>query len=427
MSHILSIVRYSRSLAVAATLAGACPALEAQAPLTLEEAARIAADRSQQLAAQDAAASAAREMAVAAGEPADLVLTFGLDNVPVNGADAWSLTRDSMTMRSIGVVRALTRDEKRTARAARYEREAEAAVAGRSFELANLQRETALAWLDRHYAERRRGLLLQQRDEAALQVEAADLAYRSGRGGQADAFAARASVALIEDGIAAAERDTDLARIRLARWVGAAAERPLAAPPALEFGTFNAAELEAGVAHHPMLTMLAWEEQVANADAAIAHANKRPDWSIDLRYSLRGSAYSDMVSVNVMRPIQWRQANRQDREVAARLATAQQLRAQRDEQTRAHIAEAQTLLEAWEANHARLERYTTVLIPLATERTRAATVAYGTGRESLEAVLDARGAEIESRIAELDLELETARLWAELNYLIPASHTQVQP
>jgi outer membrane protein TolC len=412
---------------VAATLAGACQALKAQEPLTLDEALRLAADRSQQLVAQDAAATAAREMAVAAGEPADLVLAFGLDNVPVNGADAWSLTNDFMTMRSIGVVRALTRDEKRTARAARYEREVEAAVAGRSFELANLQRETALTWLDRHYAEGRRDLLLRQRDEAALQIEAADLAYRSGRGGQADAFAARASVALIEDSLAAAERDIGLARIRLARWIGAAAERPLAAPPALDVTTFSAAELEAGVAHHPMLTMLASEEQVANADAAIARANKRPDWSIDLRYSLRGSAYSDMVSINVMRPIQWRQENRQDREVAARLATAQQLRAQREEQTRAHVAEAQTLLEAWQSNHARLERYTAVLIPLATERTRAATVAYGAGREPLKAVLDARAAEIETRTAELGLGLETARLWAELNYLLPGGHAQVQP
>ena len=44
-----------------------------------------------------------------------------------------------------------------------------------------------------------------------------------------------------------------------------------------------------------------------------------------------------------------------------------------------------------------------------------------------QAALDARVAEIETRTAELDLELETARLWAELNYLIPAEHAQVQP
>ena len=59
-----------------------------------------------------------------------------------------------MTMRSIGVMQQFTRGDKREARAARFDREAEAAQAGRTYALANLQRETALAWLDRYYQER---------------------------------------------------------------------------------------------------------------------------------------------------------------------------------------------------------------------------------------------------------------------------------
>jgi outer membrane protein TolC len=422
VSYVHSVVQCLRAAVVVAPLAVAWTALEAQEPLTLDEALRLAAERSQALVAQDAAASAARNMAVAAAEPQDLAFTFGLDNVPVNGADAWSLTRDFMTMRSIGVVRVLTRDDKRTARAARFEREADAAGAARLLGLANLQRDTALAWLERHYAEALHGMLRAQRDAAALQVEAADIEFRTGRGAQSDVFAARLSVATIDDGIAASERDIDLAGIRLARWIGSAAERPLAAPPALDIDTLSHAELEAGVGHHPMITMLAWEEQVANADALIASANKRPDWSLDLRYSLRGSAYSDMISINLSRPLQFRHEDRQDREVAAKLAVAEEMRARREEETRAHLADARTLLEAWRANRARLERYASELIPLALERTRTATVAYGTGREPLTAVLAARVAEIETRLAELDLELETARLWAELEYLIPEGH-----
>ena len=422
MSNIRSVFRYLRQLAALSALAGASAPLGAQDPLTLDEALRLAAERSQELVAQDAAASAARDLALAAAEPQDLVLTFGLDNVPVDGADAWSLTRDFMTMSSIGVVRVLTRDDKRTARSARFDREADAAAAARLLALANLQREAALTWLERHYAEALRDVLRAQRDEAALQVEAADIAFRTGRGAQSEVFAARSSVAVIDDRIAASERDIELAEIGLARWIGPAAERPLASLPALDVGTLSHAELEAGVGHHPMITMLAWEEQVANADAAIASANKRPDWSLDLRYSMRGSAYSDMISINVSRPLQFRHEDRQDREVAAKLAVAQGMRARREEETRGHLADARALLEAWRANRARLERYASELIPLAIERTRAATVAYGTGREPLGAVLEARVAEIETRVAEINLELETARLWAELKYLIPEGH-----
>jgi outer membrane protein TolC len=409
----------SYRLSFISIIALVCAPLGAQEPLTLDEALRLSAERSQTLVAQDAAVSAARHMAVAAGEPQDLMLMVGLDNVPVEGPDAWSLTDDFMTMRSIGVVRALTRDEKRTARAARFEHEAEAAAAGRSLELANLQRETALAWLERYYAERRQGLLLAQREAAALTVEAGDLAYRGGRGAQTDLFAARSALALVEDRIAATERDITVAGILLDRWIGAAAERPLAEPPSFDIAAVDDADLQTGVGHHPMILMLAWEEQAANAEAAVARASKRPDWSLDLRYGARGSAYTDMISINVSRPLQWRHEDRQDREVAAKLATAEEMRARRDEQSRIHLAEARTLLEAWQANRSRRERYASTLIPLAAERTQAATVAYGSGRETLAGVLEARVAELEARVAMLDLEHETARVWAELQYLVP--------
>ena len=67
-------------------------------------------------------------------------MTAGINNLPINGPDSFSLTRDFMTMRSIGVMQQFTRGDKREARAARFDREAEAAQAGRTSALANLQR-----------------------------------------------------------------------------------------------------------------------------------------------------------------------------------------------------------------------------------------------------------------------------------------------
>jgi outer membrane protein TolC len=422
VSYDIFVTRALRSLSASAVLLGASALLHAQEPLSLEEALRLAAERSQALVAQDAAASAARHMAVAASQAPDPVLRAGVDNLPVNGPDEFSLTRDFMTMRSIGLMRELTRRDKRAARAARFEREAQAAEAERMLALADLERETALAWLDRYYGERMRDVLLAQRDEAALQIEAADLAYRSGIGVQSDVFATRSSVARIEDGIAAAERDIDVANVRLARWVGGAASRSLAAPPETGVVSLAAADLEAEVIHHPMIAALAKQEEIARADAEIARANKRPSWSIEVMYNLRGSAFSDMVSLNVWRPLQWRQRNRQDRELAAKLAVAEQMQAEREEETRAHLADAQALLEAWQGNRERLERYGSTLVPLAAERTVAATTTYRSGRGTLDAVLASRLDEIETRLDELGLELETARLWAELEYLIPAGH-----
>src|SRR5262245_46173914 len=75
-----------------------------QAPLTLAEALRLAETRALSVSASDAASRASREMAAAASQLPDPVLRAGIDNLPVNGPDAWSLDRDFMTMRRIGVM-----------------------------------------------------------------------------------------------------------------------------------------------------------------------------------------------------------------------------------------------------------------------------------------------------------------------------------
>jgi outer membrane protein TolC len=390
--------------------------------LSLDEAVSIAAERSLKLRAEGAAAMAARELAAVAAEAPDPVLTAGINNLPVNGPDEFSLGRDFMTMRSIALSRELTRHDKRDARATRFEREAEAAEASRTVALAELQRATATTWVERYYSDRMHEVMISQRQEAALQVEAADLSYRSGQGPQSDVFAARAAVAAIDDRLAEIVRDREVATIRLARWIGAAADRPLGAPPMMTAVSLSIADLDVQLEHHPQIALMFKQEQMARADAEIARTETRSDWTIEVMYSQRGSDFSDMMSVNVSRPLQWREGRRQGRHLAARLATADKMRAEREEETRAHIADARALLQAWQANRQRLERYSATLIPLAAERTTAATTAYGGGTGTLDDVLDARLGEIDVRLSHLELQLETATAWVEISYLVPAEH-----
>lgn len=394
----------------------------AQQALSLDAALRLAEERSRQLVAQDAAAGAARAMAAAAGQLPDPVLKAGISNLPVNGSDRFSLTRDFMTMRSIGVMQEFTRADKRQARAARFDREAEVAEAGRAVALANLRRDTAAAWLDRYYQGRMRDLLQTQRTELNLQIEGADAAYRGGRGTQADVFTARSALAQLDDRILAQERQIATAQTRLARWVGPGTSQPSTALPDLGSVRLDARNLEARIGEHPQLALMARQEAVARAEADIAQSNKRSDWSVELMYSQRGAAYSNMVSLNVSIPLQLDQRNRQERELAARLATAEQLQAQREEATRESTAEARSWLQQWQSNRKRLAQYDSSLIPLAAQRTQAVLAAYRGGAATLSAALEARRLEIDTRMERLRLEMETAALWAQLEFLIPANH-----
>lgn len=414
------------AIGIAAVLAAGAGAAHADT-LTLDQALRLAENRSRTLVAQDASASAARDMAVAAAQLPDPMLKAGINNLPVTGPDQFSLTRDFMTMRSIGVAQEFTREDKLKARSARFEREAEVAQAGRTLALANLQRDTATAWLDRLYQERMRDVLAAQRDEARLQIDAADAAYRGGRGSQADVFAARSAVAQIDDRIEQAEREITTAQTQLARWIGPAASDPLGSGPALETVRLSPQDLETQLAHHPEIAVMAKQEAVAQAEADLAQANKKTDVSVELMYSQRGPAYSNMVSLNFSIPLQWDQKNRQDRELAAKLANVEQKRAEREDATRAHVAEALAMLQEWRSDHDRLKRYDVSLLPLATERTRASIAAYRGGAGSLTSVLEARRAEIDTRIERLRLEKDAARLWAQLTYLVPAEHNMATP
>lgn len=410
-----------RSVAVVALLSQiTLPLRAAPGPLSLPEALRLAALRSQQLVAQDAVTRAARDMAVSAGQLPDPVLKLGVNNLPVNGPDRLSLTRDFMTMRSVGVMQEFTRSDKRKARTARFEREAEAAQAGRNLALANLQRDTAIAWLDRFYQEQLRGLLVTQRNETRLQIDAADAAYRGGRGSQADLFAARSAVGQLDDRVAQADRLIETAKTQLARWTGTATAMPLGSLPTLDTVRMRAEDLETQLAHLPQIDILMKQEAMAQAGADVAQASKDSDISVELMYNQRGPAFSNMVSLNVSIPLQWDQKNRQNREVSAKLAEVEKVRAEREESTRMLVAQAQAMLQEWRSNRERLGRYDVSLIPLAAERTRAAITGYRGATGTLTGVLEARRGEIDMRMERLRLEMDTARLWAQINYLLPA-------
>ena len=417
MSFLL--LRPGAVLAILASALGGSAIVAGAEPLTLEAAQRRAVARSLSIPAQDAAAAGAHELAVAAGQLPDPVLNLGVDNLPIDGVDRFSLARDFMTMRRIGFMQELTRAEKRHLRAQRFEREAEQSLAQKNALIAATQRDTALAWLDRYYTQTMIAVVGEQAGAVQREILAAESAYRAGRGSQADIFAAHGALAGLEDRKSELKRRVATATIALARWIGMDADAPLGDKPAIDTLRLNTGALDQELDHHPQIGVLAKQIEVAEAEARLAQADRKPDWSVELSYAQRGPAYSNMVSLGISIPLQWDRKNRQDRELAARLAQVEQARAQREDMRRAHIAEVQAMLREWENGRERLARYRGEIIPLAAERTRATLAAYRGAKASLNEFLQSRRNEIDVQIQALQLEADTARLWAQLNFLLP--------
>ncbi len=413
-----------RACALLVVLGVGGPAGAFDAPLTLAAAQRLAVLRSHQLAGYDYAASASRDMAVAAGQLPDPVLKAGIDNLPVSGRDRFSLGNDFMTMRRIGVMQELTGADKRQLRTQRFEREAARVLAEKAAALAAIERDTALAWLERHYAQRAAALLADQLARASLEIDAAQAAYRGGRISQAELLAARSTLAYIEDRNSEQRRRLVNAKTMLVRWSGPDADGPLANPPAMDAIALDAASLATQLAHHPQNAVLAQQEHVAQLEVKLAESNRRPDWSIELAFQQRGPAFANMASIGVSVPLQWDRARRQDRELSARLAMAGQARSEREEMLRSHIAQTRVLMTEWESGRERQARYERDLIPLARDRSEAVAAAYRGGKASLLELLASRRNETETQLQALQLQADTARLWAQLNFLVSAKETE---
>ena len=407
------------SLAFAAISLSALAPCHAAPALTLAEAQRIARDNAPQLQAQSAAVRAAEAAGISAGEFADPKLIVGLDNLPLDGADRFNIGRDFMTMRKIGFMQEFTRSDKLKLRGDRADAEIRKESALLALAQVTLQRDVALAWIDRHFAERQLDTLKELAREAELQVSAAQATLAGGKGQATDPFAARLAVAQLFDRITDAERLVARSQSQLARWIGDAAKLPLDPPPAFDKLARLHEDLIGGIDSLPHLAMYAPLQAIAEADVRLAHEAKHPDWSLEVAYAQRGPAFSNMLSIGVRIDLPIFQSRRQDPAIAAKTALAERVRAQTEDARRSHIAEFQSLAADWESGKKRLQRYQADFLPLAHERSEVALAAYRGGRSDLAMVLEARKGEIETRLNHLLAQGDLARAWANLNFLLP--------
>ncbi|MEJ5992389.1 TolC family protein [Ramlibacter sp. PS3R-8] len=407
-----------RRLVIAGCLVAPVLPSWSQPALSLQEAQRLALSRSRLLESFDSASGATRELAVAAGQLPDPVLKLGVENVPLSGPARFSLSRDDMTMQRIGVMQELTRGDKRRLRVERVQRDGERVRAERREAAAMIERESALAWIEQRYAQLLTQLVRQQVEENRLQVEGAELAFRTGRGSQADVFAARGAIASIEDRLRQTQRQVEGARVMLARWIGQeaavaapAGNVPWHQPPA-------AVALLQRLQDLPALQVLQAQVAAAETEVRQAQANRHPDVTVEAMYGRR-PAYPDMFSIGVSIPLPINRGDRQGREVAAKLATLTEAQARYQDALAAQEGAIRVQLTEWESDRQRVIRLQAELLPAARSRTEGAISAYRSGKGDLLAVLAARREELDAQMQVLQLEMDTARVWARLNFIVP--------
>jgi outer membrane protein, heavy metal efflux system len=391
----------------------------ADAPLPLSDAVRLADAQSPAIAARRAAAESATDAITAAGALPDPQLVAGVDNLPVSGEDPFSLTRDFMTMRKIGVVQEVTRGEKRELRTARAQAAAAREQALLTSAQLSVRESVARAWIARATAEQKVDLLRELEPRARAEVAAASAALGAGRGSAADGIAAKTAQAMLADRISQAAREAEDARIEFVRWLPEAAERPLGDAPDWTVLGMDPDSLVANATHHRELLAYDAAEQMANSEVALARAEKRPDWSVEFDYAQRGPHYSNMISLEFRVGLPLFAASRQDPTIASKQAAVVQIEAEREDARRMHSAELRKTVAAWRSARERVARYDSELVPLAEARAEATLAAYRGGRGDLQASLSAFDQVVETRIALAELRGSLGQAWAALHFAFP--------
>ncbi len=393
-------------LSIGATLASAWAVPVSAGPLTYEQAVRLAAANAPSLKARAAATAGARSSAVAADRLPDPTLDLGLQNFPVSGPNAGSFTRDDFTMATIGFSQTFPNLAKRHARAARAAADIGIAEAGELVEGRNVRLETALAWVDLYYGERR----LRQLDllDASLDDLQKTVTARLASG------SARPSQALEPDQLRAAiaDRRAEMAavvaqaRARLARYTGDPDPQATGDPPMLDVDPIR---LRAGIDALPALRAQDARIAVAEADVRLARADKRPDWKVGVTYGRRDPMYGDMASVGVSIDLPLFAGKRQNPRIAASESLAQGGRFDREAIRRELVAQ----LDADLADHAmhlsRLRNARETLVPLARHRAELDRDSYGAGKLDLGAALLTTLGLAEAEVEALNREAAVAR------------------
>lgn len=398
--------------AVASSTKAAGPA-RAVPLLSLDEAMALARGDQPAVTAFERDAFASEQAAVAARSLPDPQVSVGILNFPIRGMNAFSPTRDEMTMYTIGVMREQVRRSRREAEAAQLRAEAAVSRFEGSAQQRRIQRDAMVAWIDAVEASARQRLLAQVIADLKVGRQVIEAGIPTGSTTAALALEAQAEIALAESQLAGAGGAEAQARAELARWIGEAAQRPL--PDRLPNLTPPAGARSDFTTHSEVLAANA-REQAARRQVDVARTERRPNFSWSVMLGIRPT-YGEMVSAQVSIPLQINRRGLQNRRIAEAGARADAARLRAEDARR----ELGGKYEAAQAQYRSAEAQIVVLreraIPSLEGSFKAAEARYASGQGTLDLPLNIVRRYVEANIQLIEQEAARTRAAAELTYL----------
>jgi outer membrane protein TolC len=362
-------------------------------------------------------APALSEESVAARQLPDPQLRVGVVNYPI---ESGGFSTEGMTQAQIGFRQSFSPGDFRESATRRYQSLAESATQNAAARMRAVRMQIRQAWLELHYWQRARAIVLESRPFFTDLVEVTTSLYSVGRKSQYDVLRAELELARLDDRLIEIDRQYAQARSDLSRWIGDAALRPVAESLPTWEQVPDLETLQSNLAEHPSIA--AADAQVAAQDANVARASesKKPGWALDVGYGYRegylpsGEPRSDFISVAVTVDLPMFGKNRQDRSVAAALRERTAARYDKAALVRELSSQLDKEYQRWREITARLALFETQILGFSAGQAEAALIAYQADTGDFADVMRSSIDDLNTRLDHVRLQVERGRSYAAL-------------
>lgn len=391
------------------------------AALRLADAETLALANEPTLLALAAKQTALRAAAVADGQLPDPQLKLGLMNYPTDTFDAG---QEPMTQMQLGVRQMFPAGRTLDYKQQRTTHMADAKGAQFRDQAAKVRRDLRKAWFETYYWIAAGRVLDSNMQLFEQLVDITRLRYASGGRNQQEVIRAELELERLKDRQLNNYSMEETSRAALIRWIGTeAATEPLPSelPELLQLDSLSM--MQARLQKHPSIGAETERLSAAQKTVAMSREAYKPKWMLDLTYGRRngenrdGSPRADFASVMVMVDLPLFTAKRQDKRLAASLQEQDSVMQKREARYRELKSQLERQHAQWQRLDERLRGYQYRLIPKAMSNSEAALNAYQSDRSDFISLMRARITELDTKLSALRLEIDRAKIQAELLYL----------
>lgn len=388
-------------------------------PLTLGTALKLAEQYAPTLRANSAQIEGAENMVSASGILPNPKLFVGLDNYPVSGDAAWSVTQEGMTMQKIGIMQDFPNRAKRLAEIELAKAELGSANAQTEILRIELRQKVASAWLRRFYLERKLALYDDLLSENGLLSQITQTQVTSGRTIVTNAISPKLDKTVLLDQKDDLLRDLNKAKLELHRLISADSSRTTeieSLPSQEPVINFDTSRLYHHLYQHPELKAFQAERQTAEAKLKQAQALQKSDWSIEFAYQHRAPEFGDMIGVQLTTELPVFSKKRSSSLVQAILAEQNRITADQEIKYREHLTMLDEGLSDLKALDQQIQRTVQSTLPLTKQKVNLQLASYQAGKANLSDVIETRQALLNQRLRLIDLQQQQAIIKAQLYF-----------